>query len=249
MSDTLKTLTEFIITERDRFENRDNNRFAVSFSKLTRYYEFLRIILERYGEAGRRFLENTKEAQALTKPGHQEVTRELAQVMAESWPLTTRLHLEIESFYLFAKILLDHVARNFELYFGQVRKRSLDSHDDLVRNVAAYATALALTLPDGFMDAAAVLKRDISDHRDYEIAHEKSPRTMHATTFSGKRTSIASTKLYPKETDKQVETEDLETLLERLDAYLLQVIDFIAINRDKACLKAEATPPGPSGEE
>ena len=36
--------------------------------------------------------------------------------------LTTRLHLEIESFYLFAKILLDKVAHFVEFYFGPGRK-------------------------------------------------------------------------------------------------------------------------------
>ena len=128
----------------------------------------------------------------------------------ESQSLTTRLHLEIESCYLFAKIFLDKVARALEFYFGQAQKLSLDSHDDLVKRLEKYASFKKLVLPDDFLKLAQQLKADISDHRDYEIAHEKSPRTLHATVFDTEGvTKIASTRFSPTARDQQVETKPL----------------------------------------
>src|SRR2546426_9914701 len=45
--------------------------------------------------------------------------------------LATVLHLDIETFYLFAKILLDRVADTFGLVFGVKWKKSGSSYSDL----------------------------------------------------------------------------------------------------------------------
>jgi hypothetical protein len=90
---------------------------------------------------------------------------------------TTLIHLEIENFYPFAKILLDKIAHSLEFYFGPGRKKSLDFYNGLVKNFPSYAVAKRLRLPADFMTIAAGLKKDISDYRDYEIrAREKSAK-------------------------------------------------------------------------
>ena len=236
----LDTFIEFVRTQRDRFETDDNNRFGMAFSKLTRHYQFLLIILARYKEASENFVQNTKDLQASFKPGEHPVTQEQARLFDMGQILTTHLHLEIESFYLFSKILLDRIAHAIEFYFGQARKLPLDSHDDLVKHLEAYAADMSVTVSPEFKKAAEELKKDISDHRDYEIAHEKSPRTMFATVYDGKgSTSIASTKLYPKESDQQAQTQDLHALLKKIDGYLTLVTEFIRTNQDKTRLKLE----------
>jgi hypothetical protein len=90
---------------------------------------------------------------------------------------------ESMSSVLFAKICLDKIAHALEFYFGQGRGKSFDSHDRLVRNFAAYAAEKRLALTADFMRIAAALKKDISDYRDYEIAHEKSLRRLSGTVF------------------------------------------------------------------
>ena len=57
--------------------------------------------------------------------------------------MTGQLHLEIESYYLFSKIMLDKIVHALEFYFGQGRKKSLDSHDGLVKNSASYVARKA----------------------------------------------------------------------------------------------------------
>src|SRR4030095_8890693 len=118
-------LTEFIRTERERLALEDNNRFGTAFYPLTRYYEFLLIIVERYHTASEVFMKNSRALQSLTKPSTHPTTSELLRLHEEGYALTSRLHLEIESFYLFAKILLDKVAHALEFYFGPARDCSL----------------------------------------------------------------------------------------------------------------------------
>jgi hypothetical protein len=116
--------------------------------------------------------------------------------------------------------------------------KSLDSHDDLVKNFESYAGAKSLTLPAGFIAIAAALKKDISDYRDYEISHEKSPRRMNATVFDEQGTMrMAATKLYPTEKDQQVESKALHDLARDLDLYVTRVIELIRSNGAKTKLK------------
>src|SRR5689334_1122524 len=49
-----------------------------------------------------------------------------------------RVHLEIESFYVFAKILLDRFAQLIQLFFGPARDLSLSSHHKLSNNIEQF---------------------------------------------------------------------------------------------------------------
>ena len=238
MGEIRQELNAFIGSERERFANRHNNMFAFGFSQLIRYHEFLAIVVGRYKRASDVFVASTRELQSTMKRGTHEVSEEQQALHVECQNLTTSLHLEIESFYLFAKILLDKVARALEFYFGQARKLSLDSHDDLVKRLEKYASFKKLVLPDDFLKLARQLKADISDHRDYEIAHEKSPRTLHATAFDSEGvTKIASIKFSPTARDQQVETKPLDDLMMELGRYIEKMIELVTRNRDQTNLE------------
>ncbi len=51
---------------------------------------------------------------------------------------------------------------------------------------------------------------------------------------------ILSTRLYPTEHDKQVETKELDKLLQDLDEYLGEFIKCVTANRDKTKLELAA---------
>jgi hypothetical protein len=55
---------DFISSERERFTEADNNKFAMSFAQVSRYYAFLQVILKRYEVASRQLFENTRATQA-----------------------------------------------------------------------------------------------------------------------------------------------------------------------------------------
>ena len=84
------------------------------------------------------------------------------------------------------------------------------------------------------------LKECVSDYRDKEIAHEKSPKAMKATMFSHGTTSttwIASTKIYPTEKNKQVESKEVDQAMTIVDKYIEQIIKYIRMNSAKTILE------------
>lgn len=238
-------LSEFITLERERFSTRHNNLFAFSFSHISRYFEFLKIIQARYHKVAAEFIENSKAQQATFQSGTNSVTEEQMQLLNRGREITAILHLEIESYYLFAKILLDKIARAFEFYFGQSRGLPLDSHDDLVKNIQGYISAKQLTtLQNDVKELMQNLKQCVSDYRDKEIAHEKSPRTMKATMFShGARSTawVANTKIYPTEKDKQVESKEIDEVMGLIDKYTSEVVKYIRENKEKTNLEVASS--------
>ena len=158
--------------------------------------------------------------------------------------MNAALHLEIESFYLFAKILLDKIAHAIEFYFGQVRRKPLDSHDDLVKNMEDYAESKKLELFPKLMKLSEQLKQDVSDFRDYQIAHEKSPRTLRGTQYDAEgKTKMFLTRFTPKASElKQVETKIPDELLTSLYQYLDLIMQFMEANADKTNLERKSPP-------
>lgn len=236
----MNRLSDFISEHRDRFADVDTNIFAFAWSKITRRLGFLSIIEHRYLEVSAAVIANSRALQAITKPGTHTQTAEQAALYKAALPIVADLHLQIELYYLFAKIILDDVARALEHYFGSARSLALDSHDDLSRQLPAYAEAKGLTLTDGLLDTVADLRKRISDVRDQKFSHEKSPRTVPGTSWSnsGGGASIVLTRIYPRETDpEQFNSEQLPQLTQAIESYLDLVIVFIGANEAKTALK------------
>jgi len=234
----ISRLNEFVDAERERFTTVDNNRFAFSFSQIARYAEFIEIIARRQTEAGLKFVANAVALQAAVPSGDPSLTAEQKRLLEEGHKLTDAPHLEIESCYLFAKILLDKIARSIEFYFGQGRNCSLDSHDDLIKYLGRNSTIKCLSVPARLSELALSLQQDISDLRDYRIAHDKNPRRVLGTAFGldGKTTMISTT-IYPTPNDRQSQTKDPNDLLTEIGDYIDSVIDLIRTNRHLTKLK------------
>lgn len=174
--------------------------------------------------------------------GPRNLTTEEVALLEEGGRLVAELHLDIESFYLFAKILLDNVAHAIEFYFGPARSCSMDSHDVWVKGLDRYPAAQELKpISDRMRVLATELKADVSDYRDYQIAYEKSPRTMKATMFSldGADVRIVNTRLYPTERDVNTESKPPSTMIGVIDEYIDELILFIESNRDRTVLPLE----------
>lgn len=234
-------IPEFVIEQRDRFTNDHNNAFAFSWAKVTRRLAFLDIIQARYEQVGAAFIANSTASRKLVKPGTQPVTPDMMALHHEGARLGTELHLEIESFYLFAKIVLDDIARAIEFYFGSASGLALDSHDDLSKRMEKYAAAKGLAVTAELVAAIVNLRERVSDFRDQKISHEKSPRTMQGTSWKGEGSpTIMMTRIFPRETDpQQAESEPLGDLRTAIDRYIQGVISFINANADKTRLKLE----------
>lgn len=237
-------LNEFISSERNRFDNKHNNMFSFAFSQVSRYYGFLLVIQKRHKLASDQFISNFRQFQATMKgaKGSHPMTTEQMHIQAEGAKITTELHLEIESFYLFAKILLDKLTRAVEFYFGSARGLSLDSQDKFCKNIQAYAKGKGLEINAELVQRAEEMKKEISDFRDQQIAHHKSPRTVRGTMFGpDKETRMMLSNIYPKPEEKQVESKNIAELLKSTDNYIDEVLKFITANKDKTDLDLKST--------
>ena len=234
-------LTEFISSERERFETDQGNMFAFAFSELSRYFMYLEIINKRYKLCEQEFVNNTKAFQATVIPGNHPTTYDQMKLHEQGVEITTRLHLEIETFYLFAKILLDKIAQAIEFYFGQARGLPMASHDKLTKYLEGYLQNKVLTMDPSIMETITQLKSDVSDFRDYRISHieeSRRGRVLRGTLFNADgNTRLAIGMLYPKEKDRQYDTKPLDDLLVELHTYINGIVMFIEANRDKTRLE------------
>ena len=231
----------------ENFSAHDSTRLGVAFGHVLRYFAFLHYILEEYEEAGRDYIENTKTMTAMFQDGvsGNPFTAEQTAILDQGPVLHDLVHLRIETFYLFAKIFLDKIAHFLEFYFGQGRGLSLDSHDQLVKNFEAFSESKSLVLPADFLTVATGLKSAISDHRDYQIQHEKSPRTMYGTSYNPEgETTIMQLRLNPTEKDRQINSAPLGNLLKEADGYLRLTVELVKTNADKSVVKRDGAGDG-----
>ncbi|MFC1965388.1 hypothetical protein ACFLWI_00335 [Chloroflexota bacterium] len=239
-------LSEFIMSERFHYDDDDQNKFAIFCWPALRYYGFLLIILDKYEKASKKMVEVLEKERKLMPKGDGRpvrVTMKQARLMEKSSGLMRLVHLEIESFYLFAKIFLDNVdnvARFLYVYFGQIHLKGagLQSHDNLAQYHEKYFKAKGIVIPENLSESIILLKERICDYRDKEISHEHSLRAIKATSWSlSSGAIIAGGTINPRQGDKRASTEELPTLMDSINIYIRQVITLIETNREKSKLK------------
>ncbi len=237
----MTTLSDFIQTEREFYTGNDNNLFMFALSQALRYYEFILIIAKRHEEVSQKMVSNSmKLRESLSGQSSGTMTDEQMRLYTEGSHLTTLVHLEIESFYVFAKTLLDKLALFLQDYFGIARRISLISHDKLTKNHEQYSIAKELIYPNGFSESLQFLKKHVCDYRDKQISHLQNPRTYKATIFNASgQTRIAVSYLFPnqREIDVEVESKELPELLHAIDTYIQTIMTVIELNRTKTRYK------------
>jgi hypothetical protein len=234
-------LTDFITTEREKYSGDDNNRFAFSISQVSRYIRFLEIIYSRYEAANEAVVRSFRELMEKMKgDGPRQMTEEEIEEMGQHSKLQVALHLEIESYYLFADILLDKIAHFIEDYFGQARDIGLRSHRRLCESFDAYCAAKGIASHLDMAATATRLETTIGDHRDKQIAHLQSPRTLHGTYISPSgRASISRHRLYARDSETALGPSEahIHELHPMLEQYVSQLVLLVKQNRERSRFK------------
>lgn len=234
-----RIISDFITSNRNKFADKHNNMFTFSLGEIQRYYEFLEIISGRWERIEAEYVAGVRHMMEMGKknPGSHVMTTDEWALHEESRKKSTLLHLEMESYYLFSKIMLDKVARSIEFFFGATRSLPLDSHDDLTKNLTKIAEHKGLLISEELLWLIPRIKKTISDFRDQQIAHQKSPRVARGTMFATDgSTKMMINMLYPKETDIQSEGVNLSELRVLVDQYLNEVVRFLEANFAKTRL-------------
>ena len=233
-------ISNFVRQERDRFSDDRNIAFDTCFSQISRYYDFLQIILQRYEVTNRNFIEYTKVMTELAKTGGKNWSEEKRKEIAEyrGYELSRDLHLQLESFYLFAKILLDKIAQCIYFYFGNSQS-SFQGHHTMIKNMKKYASERKLSpVPKTLFQKMNRLKEIISDFRDEIVTHQYAPRAIRATMSNSStgESWLVDMRIMRKEGDKQREGMLPTRLMKLLDSYISEVIDYLSSNRKRARL-------------
>jgi hypothetical protein len=236
----MSILSEFINNERDKYITKDNNLFAISLGQALRYYDFLIIIADKYNKDGKKMISAFNKMMKLIRAqpsGPNLMTDEQIRLMEEENRLTTLVHLDIESFYMCAKVFLDKIALFIQNYFGTARGISLVSHHRLANGQERFRLAKDLAYPQGFSKSIIFLKEHICDYRDKQISHLYNQRIIRGTSLGdAQRTTILNTYLYPTEIDNKVQAQsshELPELMRAIDIYIQHLITLIESNRAK----------------
>ena len=228
----------FIQEERKNYPGEKNNLFAFAFSQVGRYERFLTAILERYRRLCSELLVVSRIMEGPRRYTRWEEDERRFYALQAQFELAFQAQVEIESFYIFAKIFLDHIARSLEHFFGPVRGASLDSHDKLVKFLEKYRDALSLDIPIEFVEIASDLKSRIADYRDYQVAHSKLSRPQHITVSRIDQYLLMQISTWNPNATDSVKThsvsEPLLLLVEVLDRYVGTLFDLVKRNRAKS---------------
>lgn len=239
--------SEFIGNERNFYEGHDNNKVAFSLQQVARYLRFVDIIHSRYVEVNESYIQmnssffgnlNNKQS------GSRELTADEQDQFLKHAELTEQLHLEIESFFIFTKIVLDKIAHFIQDYFGTAyrKKLKLKSHKKWCEVADSFARIKGMHLPEQIIPTMNWLQTHVAKHRDENIIHLQKSRTLFFTQNSpvaGSR--IGTTQLYPKDSDKQSQSPNVDEVVTKLDAYIQHLMDLIVSNRDKSRYKIRSS--------
>jgi len=227
------------------FERTDTdiaNKIGINISLWSRYYEFLEIVLKRYEAANSAFMSGIEQQFATMTPGTKVLSEDDLREQEHSASLWLKLHLEIESFYIFAKILLDRISDTFSYYFAYPLKKSGSTHSQLTSCFGKVCTDKCLVVqPANLHSTMEVLKRRIINYRNKAIEHVSDPRLIHGTRWGSGKTAIAPRFIPPSDSDITQETGDLNELFKLLDQYIVTMLDFFEANVEKSILTRNTT--------
>lgn len=238
-------VTTFLLGEERGADGADHERRMGHFRRVVALLGYLEQTVLEYEQASREFMENFELQSAYFKKAFADVpagttiesTPESMRLMEEGAAAGAVLHLRIETFYLFAKILLDKLAQSIESYFGQGQAASLSKHSKLVKNLERFAEQKGLTaVPLDFLAKVKEAEHRIANYRDYHVVHDSSPKVMKGVGFSTEtgETWIMSSRLYPSHPshyEPLPRSESPPVLMILIERYVDELISYLAANR------------------
>ena len=238
-------LLVFIEVERGRLEDRTGNILGAYTRQLRDLLRYLHVTADEYRLANLAWydafdrMQAENEAESKRQDSNDiEETDAMRALTEEAGEAGLIVYLRIETFYVFAKILLDKLARLLPHYFGPARGVRLRAHSSLVDGaLPRFAAQHGLAAPPPALLALIEdLGTRVSDYRDHFITHADSPRIMRGISFSLDRSeaAIITTKLYPIGPAPSTSSETPLTLQPVIESYVIDLIDYLAANNDRA---------------
>jgi hypothetical protein len=157
----------FAETEFDRLQGGyDAGTFYGSVQQVQRYWRFVALIYGEHITIAKSYRES--HAEVLAQAASHEAGKSYpvsAEYEAMSG-LIPQIDLSVQSFYIFAKIMLGNVAQAIHVYFGPAPRCSLQSHDKFRKCFAGFRDEKELVVPSDFSDCLEKLQETVVNHRD-----------------------------------------------------------------------------------
>jgi hypothetical protein len=234
-------LFTFQKSEWDRLSSHSSRDAAAlhgSFGHILRGYRYLELIHERHVPTAKRYKELLAQMISRMDPAFDGGTitydDEMASTDADMGDLLDVAHVDLETFYLFAKTVLERTAQYVELYFGSEPKLSVRTHDKLRANFAEFALRRGVVIPDGFTDSFSHVHDMVFTHQaesatnDARVAQSPSDLMIAHTDNTPGANGASSGVMRLSLTTGQ--------LLNVVDAYLREVLELIRANPNRAKL-------------
>jgi hypothetical protein len=211
------------------------NVFADHVWAWWRYVRFLQRLLLRFDDANDAFIAWRKD--------HDAFMRRVAPVSEEDLNSTRDaidgLRLETESFYLFAKVLLDRIADRLAYYVPLKLSGRGSSHTKLVTAIERGRAPLDMT---SVLPRMKDLQHRVVEYRNDWIEHLPGGRySLGFELGSDDKVRIVTGDLLLPSKGGGVQrrtTENLYALYDDIDHYIIAVVDFLGANRARTILKA-----------
>ena len=212
---------------------REATNVHAALGHVLRGYRYLELIHARHVPTARRYKELLAGMIGRMDPAFEggaiSYDDEMASMDAEMGDLLDVAHVDLETFYLFAKTVLDRVAQFVDLYFGPERGLPVKTHEKLRANIIEYGVRRGLVIPAGLREALARVDEMVYEHRSDSATNDsrlaQSPSDM----------MIAHTENAPGGGGGAVTRPSLTTgqLLSVVDAYLRAVVDLATSNPNR----------------
>jgi hypothetical protein len=214
-------------------------RAALGVRQWARYLGFLRIILSRYDAANAPYVEAMNHRLELRRQGvaqHFPTTPEEFSQLDRERSLEARVELDSESFYIFAKILLDRVADTFREYFGVRLGGRGSSHAALTAAFTKFCRRHAIA-PRGLDGLIETLRAEIVDYRTKVIEHASETGEGILMWGGDDRVKLGIRPLSSRPEDgPSRHTIDPHALLAILEEYIALMLQFMKLHADKSVL-------------
>lgn len=214
---------EFIFFEQHR-HSVGTSPFSVAFWSAYEMYEALLVTRERHDATLKEHLRLSEEAFDALAKGDPDGQFCLWDMRAKG----RYLNVDIQGYYLFAKVLLDRLAFAIKTYFGDDRRARINRHSRMALNFKTYAEAKSLSVPEGMHDRIARLNERVRDYRDKDIAHYESLSQVRGSMWCPQPPTYQITRTGP---NPSTASEPLHELADLIDAYVGDVMNLIALNR------------------
>lgn len=235
----------------DEEQRRDTRLVTARLAALVRYGGFVDETIRRFRLSSERAQAAHEAAQACpTASGFGPMSPEDRAIWDESGRASRAAEVDIESFYVFAKILLDRWAQFVGVYFGPepkvFKKEGLQAHGGFAdQRLQRYAASKQLTpVPQRLCELADELDKQLVAFRTV-LAHEKNAHAYSMLIPSPSSSPVATivrVDLSPQPSPPTIVAEQLmgsgqpDRLLVSLNQYFTEWTLYIEANAGRCCL-------------